>query len=69
MSSTPRPTQIQNIVCQFQYSTTNVAAGIPNAAPTPSVELINAIAGITRRGGNSSLRMLIPSGTTAIAAP
>jgi len=69
MSSRPRPRVIQNIVCQFAYCTTSVAAGIPNAAPTPRVELMIAIDGITRRGGSSSRRMLMPSGTTATAAP
>ncbi|GAA0610168.1 hypothetical protein GCM10009534_51190 [Kribbella sandramycini] len=69
MSISPSTAHAQNIACQFQYSTTSVAAGTPNAAPTPSVELINAIAGNTRRGGNSSRKMPIPNGTTATAAP
>lgn len=61
--------ETQNIVCHSEFSMTTAATGSPTAAPMPSVELIRATADSTRSGGSSSRRMLMPSGTTAMAAP
>ncbi len=69
MSMRPITPETQNMVCQSKFSTTRAATGRPMAAPIPSVELISATADRTRAGGSSSRRMLMPSGTTAIAAP
>lgn len=69
MSMRPITPETQNMVCHSKFSMTRAATGRPMAAPIPSVELISATADRTRSGGSSSRRMLMPSGTTAIAAP
>lgn len=68
-SSSPSAADTQNMVCQSECSMTSAAIGSPTAAPMPSVELISATEDSTRAGGSSSRMMLMPSGTTASAAP
>jgi hypothetical protein len=59
----------QNTACQLSGCAITPASGMPTAAPTPSVELMVAVPAMTRSGGSSSLRMLMPSGSTPNAAP
>jgi len=59
----------QKTACQLSNWAITPASGMPIAAPTPRVELIMAVPAIIRSAGSSSLRMLMPSGSTPNAAP
>ena len=59
----------QKTACQLISCAITPASGMPIAPPTPRVELIVAVPAIMRSGGSSSLRMLMPSGSTPNAAP
>ena len=67
--SRPSAPQPQNTACQSAYWATRADRGTPTVAPIPTVALISPTAAATRSGGSTSRRTLMPSGTTATAAP
>src|SRR5690606_13410791 len=58
----PSAAENQNSMCQSKFCAMNADNGSPSAPPTPSEELIIAIADPTRSGGTHARMTLMPSG-------
>lgn len=69
VSSPPQAPATQNTVRGPAMSCRKPASGIPSVVPMPSVALNPPIAVPILSGGRVSLRMLIATGTSAVAKP